>query len=129
MFLHSSGQVQFYLFLVFPFYLWKILFRSLSLPTPFSCSAYLHTGVKNGSNQRVIEGSKSLSCCFQVLFMFIKLSQLISLFFCLPTLPNTSLVNNEIIQITEKKIFDPIYLGRQAKEGNTKKREIPVNYE
>lgn len=76
-----------------------------------------------------MEGSKTLNCCFKVLFMFIKLSQLISLFFSLPTLPNTTLVNNEIIQTTEKQIFDPICLGRQAKEGNTKNREIPVNYE
>lgn len=72
-----------------------------------------------GWKMEVIQGSKTLRCCFQVLFMFIKLSQLISLFFCLPTLPNTSLGNNEIIQITEKQISDPICLGRQAKEGNT----------
>lgn len=111
----------------FPFLFMEKKYSAHSLSYSICCSAYLHTGVS--SNQRVIDGSKTLSCCFQVLFMFIKLSQLISLFFCLPTLPNTSLVNNEIIQITEKQIFDPTCLGRQAKEGNTKKREIPVNYE
>jgi len=68
--------------------------------------------MNNGSNQKAIQGSKTLSCCFQVLFMFIKLSQLILLFLCLPTLPNTSLVNNKIIQITEKQTSDPISVGK-----------------
>lgn len=88
------------------FWFSPFIYATFYSPHPLShsicCNAYFHTGVKNGSNQRVVQGSKTLSCCFQVVFMFIKLSQLISLFFCLPTLPNTSLVDNKIIQITEK---------------------------
>lgn len=103
----------------FSLFIYGKFYSTHSLAYCICCSAYLCTGVKNGSNQRVIQGSKTLSCCFQALFMFIKLSQLISLFFCLPTLPNSPLVNNEIVQITEKQISDPICLGRQAKEGNT----------